>query len=1381
MSAHFDLIIQTDCRNQVAEFFLQSAVGSCIATHFVDFNTFSSSEQRSLFDLHDFLRHYVDTSEQVAALRRVGVCIAQRVLGEAIFAHLWQAEMPCALRIVLPSTHLAENSLARALACLPWELARASSELPSLGERNVHLSVAYSSDVTPHAVSICVPDALPLPVIKLAPTEPLRILFVCAESHTQQQLSMRRERMALQALFEQQICQRYMVQADFLNHGLTYASLTAQLEQNQGYHIIHWSGHGSSELLHLSKRNGAPDTLSGPELLTLFRLARAPLPRLFFLSACNSARLGMVHNWQGFTAALQGKTIQAAAALTADSMPVHHLTGLAHTLLQAGVPSVLAMRFAVGDVYLREWSLAFYDHLFGIGWPHPCQLAASLAVARTILLDEDILPAQHFVCDSVCPLLFGQATLSLDLTSCEAQARLLPNQRLHQIAELEATAHPYFIGRTRELSKLNSDFFDNRNASKNPAVLLLTGLGGMGKTALVAELLSLWQNRFAAVLLYQGKPNALSFEACLQDIHLKLLENRPAYQAHLQAHPDDAVYCAAPVALDGQSWREQRVAALIRAMRAEPILLLFDNFESNLQATSVASSLGALSADDSELDTKTQWTCADPAWDGGLLLLAKELKGSPSKVIITSRQPPALLVQSTKLCHHILLGPLAANEAALYLREHPALSQMVMGGSADNQALAFRLLNASRFHPLLMDRFARLANLQNNQALRDLLATLEAGKNFNLLPSLFLSEKGKRSALELAYLADALQLSIDHLLDKVSSDARRLLWLIALARQPVPSSMLASVWCGKESQYRQILRKINKMLLVLPHLPAEKQALVPPVSDDMRRELATLPPEPITRLAPTALLFNLLTLGLANQHDNLAPSATSVDGLISCHELVRERILAWMVQHAAEREQFDEISVYQMWAEHLADIFQSLRHQQPLAALSAGSQAIEYCIAAGDFERMTDFAGQVITAASEPRWLHRLLPHMMRAVEAAPTGPLRWRCLGLLADALRGAGKTDASLPLYRLAIQFARGASQSDALTVDTRREMAQAWTDLGWLCTNAAAAARRCGDLTQARQLYLDSARAKQYAARPTIDCIGTELEVLRIDIVQNRLSEAGMELARLLPQITAWWQQLRSGIVVPQAPSIEVLARTLISALDIASDLDFAREDWESALQHIQSILEIEQIMQRTAFDLALTKLNRAIVLIHLQHYAQARSDLETCLEQFRDDLPRRAKALGILANLFYEQQDFAQAIIQQRRAALLCWQLPSPAEHATAHYNLALYLANSSDLGEQEEARLHQLAALVYQYVGEMEQARQTSLDQYGLQFQQAHQANLALSVPRLAQVLALADCAALRDWLQQHTLDLGELQDTLDQLLADVLRQAIDLYTTHKAN
>ena len=66
---------------------------------------------------------------------------------------------------------------------------------------------------------------------------------------------------------------------------------------------------------------------------------------------------------------------------------------------------------------------------------------------------------------------------------------------------------------------------------------VITGLGGMGKTALTAEALALWESRFEWVLLYQAKPNALGFDATLRDIHLKLYAELGRYHEHVQVPP----------------------------------------------------------------------------------------------------------------------------------------------------------------------------------------------------------------------------------------------------------------------------------------------------------------------------------------------------------------------------------------------------------------------------------------------------------------------------------------------------------------------------------------------------------------------------------------------------------------------------------------------------------------------------------------------------------------------------------------------------------------------------------------------------------------------------------------------------------------------------
>ena len=79
------------------------------------------------------------------------------------------------------------------------------------------------------------------------------------------------------------------------------------------------------------------------------------------------------------------------------------------------------------------------------------------------------------------------------------------------------------------------------------------------------------------------------------------------------------------------------------------------------------------------------------------------------------------------------------------------------------KALALRLLNASRFHPLLMDRLARLAA---DAALRPQLlrrsTRWKRRRTSRGFPALFATKPG--DAKELAYLDDALATSLDQLI-----------------------------------------------------------------------------------------------------------------------------------------------------------------------------------------------------------------------------------------------------------------------------------------------------------------------------------------------------------------------------------------------------------------------------------------------------------------------------------------------------------------------------------------------------------------------------------------------------------------------------------------
>ena len=1235
MPSNFNLIITADYPSSTAELRLLDEHGVQLAYRQTDFKTITVSRQRGLFDLRNYLRLYVDPGREAASVAKIGVCIAEEVLGADIFRMLAVSESQRTLRIQLPGATEADNHLAAALARVPWEMARAASDQPTLGEQNLLVRVVHDMEE---------PATQPL---ALSRDECLRVLFVFAEARGSRQ------------------------------------RLQAQIQENGGYHIMHWSGHGHLNLLELAKPGGAPDFLSGEALLDLFIRAGGFIPRLFFLSACHSGDILRVQDWNDFLAVAQGKEpgtkdtpVSETKDIPLDSRPGY--TGTAHALLQGGVSSVVAMRYAVGDDYARELGVEFYRAL--LAYARPQSAAAALTTARQALLDP-LRPnrARYDVCDHATPVLYGAEQPSLTFQKGRSPGFDTRNPRLHQIAELTTAGHEHFVGRTWELAGLGADFIGSSSGAEVKPVALITGLGGTGKTALTAEALALWESRFEWVLLYQAKSNALGFDSTLRDIHMKLYAELGCYHAHVQARPADAIYRAACAEFTGAERLERLMRNLVRALRDEPILLVLDNFETNLKPQSEPGTA-----------SEPLWACQDPSWDRCLTQLAAELVGTPSRVLITCRRPLAALAGTA--CQRVLLGPLPTGEAALCLREHAGLSHMVFGGDAAERALAMRLLQASRFHPLLMDRLARLATgepalrLQLLQALE----ALETSHDYSQLPALFATQPG--DAKEVAYLNDALATSLDQLIQGASPDARRLLWMIAVANEPVTLHLLQSVWGAAP-----------------------------------------------TRPDPTPLLRHLVAVGLATEErqrtDDANPNTT-------CHELVRERIRTWMRDHPRDQADLTENTIRLAYMERLEAAFNALQHQNMTAALQAGSRALVYCVQAGAYDRLGGFASRLVTSTSDPRLLAGLLPHLQAATEAVPEGKSRWSCLCYLADALVSASRHDASLPFFEQAASLARIAAEAEG------ENGRQAWADVAWIDGNWAATLMRTGCLNASRQRYLDGIEASKKAGRSSIDVIGSELEVLRIDIMQDSTAQALPQVEAKLVEVEAWWQQHRSGQPVPEAPDPECLARVLIGALDIARDAHFAQKEWKPALRRVDTILEVKRALGRSAEDIAITRMNRAHVLKNLCRFGEAKTDLEICLQVFQNDPANSAHALSLLASLFSQQGDVSQAITQERRALARREQLPDPRDRAISHNNLANYLEQSDAPSAPTESPRHQLAALIYRLVAKLGQDLQTSLDNYTIDFRRAHAAGTPLTVPRVAELLADPAFRPLNDWLRQ---------------------------------
>lgn len=1056
-------------------------------------------------------------------------------------------------------------------------------------------------------------------------------------------------------------------------------------------------------------------------------------------------------DWNDFLAVAQGQEPGAkeAASRDLDLQEQPGFTGTAHALLHGGVPSVVAMRYAVGDDYARELAVEYYRAL--LAHPQPKDAATALNLARKALSDRKKHdPARFAVCDHATPVLYGVEQPGLTLLQGRSPELNPRNPRLHPIAELTTASHEHFVGRTWELAGLGADFIGSSTGAEVKPVAVITGLGGIGKTALVAEALALWETRFEWVLLYQAKPNPLGFDATLRDIDLKLRGELGRYHDHVKARPADAVYRDASAEFTGPERLERLTRNLVRALQDEAILLVLDNFETNLKPQAEPSSVAG----------QPVWACQDPAWDGCLKALANDLVGSRSRVLITSRRPLAALADGAG--YPVLLGPLPATEAALYLREHPALRRMVFGTGEKEKRLAQRLLEASRFHPLLMDRLAWLAADANlRPQLLQALDTLEQTKDFTHLPSLFTTTPGDPK--ELDYLNDALAVSLDQLIRDASPDARRVLWLIAVANEPVALGLLSSVWSGEDTPQQAQLWQIKQMLDSLPLLPPGLQEKLKAMPSEVRALLDALPPEPPSRPDLQPLLRHLISVGLVTE-EREEPDDANPD--LTCHELVRERIRAWMEQRPQDRGEWTENAIRLAYAEWLEAVFKALLHQNMAAALQAGSRALVYCVQAEAWDRLSGFASSLVTSTQDPRLLAGLIPHLQTAAESAPEGQPSWRCFGYLANALEGGGRPYASLPFYEQAATLARATAEAGS------ESARQAWADLAWITSNWANALGDAGHLDTTRRWQLEAVEANKKAGRPQINIIGIELEVLRIDIIQGQVETALPKVEARLAQVAAWWQRHRSGQPVPEAPNAERLARAYISALDIAKVADFARQDWPSALDRIDAVLEIERALERPAQDIALDRMTRANVLGRLGCFGEVRSELENCLQIFQNDPARKAMVLGYLAELFGTQGDVAQAITQERRVLALREKLPDPADRAGSHNNLALYLDHQGTPAALAEAPRHQLAALVYRLAAGLSQDLQTSLRIFAVRFRRARAAGVKLTVPRVTELLADPAFHPLEQWFRERQVDVADLQAGVDQLLEQVRQAAL---------
>jgi len=1230
------------------------------------------------------LCRYLCPYTEAQLLLKTGVFLGTEVLGADIIKALHQGINERTLIIRLPNTD--DDPLAAAFARVPWEIARPNENAEPLFARNMAIQAISEGFAAEHEESS----------LSVQPNEALRVLLIFAHAPDSTPLSARLEREQLLDVFHNDIFPQNWVQVDVLCAGVTRRSIQEQVRKAKGYHIVHWSGHGHQDLLALQSEDDQADTLSGAELVGLLQQGGSFIPELMFLSACHSGSMIPDQVFHDLTGQLLKDSPMPESKTLAEALERKGYSGTALELLRIGVKQVIGMRYAVGDSYARRLSQDFYRCLLAEG--HAGHTA--LALARQALANSQDCHAELSAVDHATPLLFGADRLSLNPhKKRSAQHGKRYPQPSHPLLENDLKAPAHFIGRERELTRLNHHWLPRGNQP----VAVIQGLAGLGKTSLAAESILLWHRQFDLVIPFQARGHAKSAEEFYRYLDLYLTNASKDYRE--ACREDDYRRIHLPSYHDDKGRYEKMRANLIDWLRSHPTLLVIDNFETCLFANG---------------------DCQDPEWEALLTALSGQLSQSATRVLITTRHYPKPLQERALW---LALGTLPMNEAVLLLWGHPKLRDLWHQGDS-GKALARDLLNISRGHPLIMQRLADLAD--DPALLTAALAELRQ-KGYRHLPEL---AKSSDSPKERAYLEDVAIGAVDWLLQQISSESRRLLWLLTQALEDVPEALLQQVYSGHDED----LLQLQQLLAIKAQLPAELQEM-----------LDALPPEIIEQathfkadtkaLSPIAPLLNeLVQKGLVQMEGDS----------VHFHELVRERSDCWMQHHPEQTEGLTAQQVLQRYGERYAAIFEALQegNNQIGESIEAGRRALTYFCRAQAFEALTGFAGNLIINTNAPQTLQAVIAELQAVLPLVPEGQARWKLNTHLADALYQLDQSKDALSLYQQAASAA---------------ELAEHWPDLAWIYQDWAVALFMSGELALAAETYMQAAEVKRKAGSSAVSIISSELEVYRIALYQDSSEQVLPEIDQRLHLLRGWWQQTQQGQRPAEAPDQEFLQRILISALNTACFTHQHLENWQTCLGLIQEAVDVQQARGNSDHEQARMLLNSYYPLLRLERFDQAQTLLERCLRVFKqaNDLTAQAKTLSALATLWGERGNHLQAIAIERQALALFEYLDAPQDRETSHGNLATHLAKT---GDYPGCAAHRLSNIIYCLVTGHWQELKRALSNHPIVIKLAAEAGASYRLPLLQDLVRQPEFAVLRDFIQARGKSIEALQAAVDELL-----------------
>jgi tetratricopeptide (TPR) repeat protein len=405
---------------------------------------------------------------------------------------------------------------ANELEAIAWETLFDGEEFIAAGTKTTISRLPL--DVKPQGTLPAVP--LPLKMLALV-SSPLDL-----QDHSRLQME-REQEILLEAINDP--AGQGRLRADFEDEA-KLEILEGSLETS--YQIFHFTGHGLAPEngggLLLEDAQGKSRPTSVAEVLQSLQRGENSL-RLVVLSGCQTAR----------------------------TINVGGFRDMARGLLRRRIPAVIAMQFSISDTGGLKFAEAFYTR---IASGRTLELA-SHAARRALLLSDDY----YLQADALAPVLLTSNGDCLQTTQAEA-APTVEAPKIDFSFYLPLPQLSYgFYGRRREYRQVRDGILQ-----LNQRAVIVHGIGGIGKTALVSHVATRLKKRFQGVYAFDCSSGTLTPETVMIKLHqyfmpqgVKVLE-----QLLYQNLPPDVL-----------------ANYLAQVLSQWSLLLIFDNIESQLERT----------------------------------------------------------------------------------------------------------------------------------------------------------------------------------------------------------------------------------------------------------------------------------------------------------------------------------------------------------------------------------------------------------------------------------------------------------------------------------------------------------------------------------------------------------------------------------------------------------------------------------------------------------------------------------------------------------------------------------------------------------------------------------------------------------------------------